>query len=414
MASPRRSCGCRLRIKLWASLTTNSSAPASCAPAITAFTSLVSSRRPWAYSASPSIICSQATIPLVPSKSVERKSFIPLPFFHLLSRCERRARTAGGLAHVNANAPARPGRILLLHHLLQRLDSLNAHKIDRAPPKAPAHHTRAQHARHGASQIDQCIELKATHLVVVAQARVRLPEQLAHVGQVVTLQAGNGFQHAPILGNHVARAPTQKLWQHILKALKLLRRDIAQALHRPSALRLLAGDPLAQQMHRLLALLTALIIGRRGQFAPHASVNHDQRKVRRGKRQVAVLQRTAIQQDSLAGTTKTGGSLIENSAAHPRGNPLGMLAEFRHLERSERRSLLANGEGTVSKELTGLDGGHLEGCRRTHPATHRYIALQHRVKAPYRQLHPTQFSRDRQHIARPGWQFGALPLKALG
>src|SRR3989440_11278494 len=43
---------------------------------MTAFTSLVSNLRPCSYSALPSIICSQATIPLVPSKSVERKSFI--------------------------------------------------------------------------------------------------------------------------------------------------------------------------------------------------------------------------------------------------------------------------------------------------------------------------------------------------
>src|SRR5258708_19462332 len=43
---------------------------------MTALTSSVSKRRPCSYSGLPSIICSQATIPLVPSKSVERNNFI--------------------------------------------------------------------------------------------------------------------------------------------------------------------------------------------------------------------------------------------------------------------------------------------------------------------------------------------------
>src|SRR5258708_18694733 len=43
---------------------------------MTALTSSVSKRRPCSYSGLPSIICSQATIPLVPSKSEERNNFI--------------------------------------------------------------------------------------------------------------------------------------------------------------------------------------------------------------------------------------------------------------------------------------------------------------------------------------------------
>src|ERR1035438_4412004 len=79
------------------------------------------------------------------------------------------------------------------------------------PAETAASHAGAIDAGDGEGRIDQIVELRTAHLVVVLQRAVRLDEELAQAFEIAGLRGGVELLHAPTLEDDVAGAPGGQL-----------------------------------------------------------------------------------------------------------------------------------------------------------------------------------------------------------
>src|SRR5438067_4212039 len=94
---------------------------------------------------------------------------------------------------------------------------------------------------------------------------------------------------------------------------------------------------ITQQTGGLFALPATFIVGRVSKVAADTGIYDHQRYCRRFERQVTILKRTAVEQDSLSRTPQARCSLVKNATLHTRGRLLGALANGRNLHRRQRR-----------------------------------------------------------------------------
>jgi hypothetical protein len=229
---------------------------------------------------------------------------------------------------------------------------------DTGAAEAGAGELGAVHRRMLLQQRHELVELGDRHFVVVAQARVRCVHQLAEQPGVV---AFDRTQHARVLGDDVARAPTPRVGQ----CLDLLRpAHVAQARD-------------AEPRARFLAFAAPLVERARDERARNAGIE-DEHRGPVGQRPQPGRERASVEEERVLGVGEARRHLVHDPAANAGVLDLGTLghlrdphvvgrqreqcaqgAQRRHLERRARR------QADAHRQLRGdvdVERGHVVPC----------------------------------------------------
>src|SRR5579863_2680373 len=77
------------------------------------------------------------------------------------------------------------------------------HQADGAASEAASGHSRSIDSRRPARNVDECIQLGATHFEIVAETAMRLIHQLSKCRQIPLFESHRSRKHAGILRDHV-------------------------------------------------------------------------------------------------------------------------------------------------------------------------------------------------------------------
>jgi len=117
---------------------------------------------------------------------------------------------------------AGPRRIVAHDPLTEGVDRVILDEIDRAATEAGAGQPPTDHAGGRAGDVDQCVQLRAAHRVVVAERCMARGEQLAHRLKVIRLEGIGRLEDERVLPEHMPGTTVRdfvKLWLDILKKL---------------------------------------------------------------------------------------------------------------------------------------------------------------------------------------------------
>ena len=276
--------------------------------------------------------------------------------------------------------------------MLEALDCRTLHQTDRAPAEPRAGQARAVAAGHPPRRGYECVHLGDAHLVVVAQAGVRLVHQPAEGRHIAVFERRRAAQRPIVLGDHVPGAPADRLRQIGRVRLELLDRHIAQRSDR--------GIPLFEQAHCCFTFRPALVVGRAGQRALDMAIADDDLDIGR-QRHRAIAQVAAIEQQRVVGLAERRDKLIHNPALDADERIFGPLGQ--------QRQLLAQDVEPV-EDLEGIADGNLERGRGREAGAARDIAGDQQVRAAERMAGNQERFHNAADVIAPGMLGAALDL----
>ena len=221
-------------------------------------------------------------------------------------------------------------------------------EVHRAAAEAAAGHAGTIDAGDGEGRIDQIVELRTAHLVVVLQRAVRLDEELAEAFEIAGLRGGVELLHAPTFENDVAGAGQGDFGHLRGCTFQLGEGDVAQGL---LAREIGSGGG---------AFGDALAVGRGAELVLDHRVDGDYLNAV-GDRHELVRERAAVEQNGVVGLAEHGRVLVHDAAGHADEVTLGALAEAgdqEFVERPAGEESKSSGDFERGRGTQSAAGGH--------------------------------------------------------
>ena len=203
-------------------------------------------------------------------------------------------------------------------------------------------------------QLDEKVELRNRHLVVVAETRVALEEQQPGRSEIALGERIREPEHPPVLADDVPQPPQR----HAVELLQVGDGDVGRALGADQSQRMLELGPPLPVRGRLEAPLDARV--------------HEQERDARRQVDDPMLEGRAVEQQRRSFPAEEAGGLVEDAARHPDRPQLRPLARERELDPVE----LHRSEGAQRES-----DGHLECSRRRQSAPGGQVGVHRRLES---------------------------------
>ena len=208
---------------------------------------------------------------------------------------------------------------------------------------------------------------------------------LANLFVVVSLKGLTYGKHTNYLSDDVACTLVLSTCDFVLHFVEHFHRSIAQALH--------LGMLLADNFCHMLALQTALVVGRTLQFVLHAAVHQDELVALGMPGEVFDFTTAAVHTHQVTGFAKAADCLVHDATVHTDVLVLCALTDTGQFHAIN----LATTEEVV--DAKGI--GALEGSRRTHACTEGHITSESGVEALHGNTQSHHLAANAVDVASP-------------
>ena len=276
------------------------------------------------------------------------------------------------------------GLELLLHFALEGIYEFVSHEVDGATAEATAHDTGTRDT-HFLGHVVEEVELFAAYFILLAQAIVGFVHHLAYHFVVVVFECIADCQHALYFANDVAGTLVLVAGNATLYFIEHFHGSVAQAFH--------FGMGLLDNLSHVLALQTALVVGRTSKYVLHTAVDKDELVAFGIPGEICVLTAAAVEAHEAALATEYGGELVHNAAVATHVLVLGALAyasQF-HLLNLVLAPQVVEREGVSA----------FEGSRGGHASTEGYVTCKGSVEAFYGNTEGHHLAAHAEDVACP-------------
>src|SRR5262245_7569066 len=158
--------------------------------------------------------------------------FISTPTLEL-SLCGDLAHAIRGRTDIYLRHKSSGSFVTFSQNLFELSDAVSSDQIYRTTAKSPAGHARAVNSFDRPREINHYVQFTAAHLVVVAQAAMRVVHQVTERVQIAAFKRLCSTKHPLVFGNHMTATFIKHLIHFVFGMFELIQGHIAQRTHLP-------------------------------------------------------------------------------------------------------------------------------------------------------------------------------------